>query len=509
MDSQKSRSKSFLSNTLASVLLQLVTLITGLITPRTIIAVYGSSVNGLVSSLSSFISYISLVEAGIGSAAVYALYKPLSENDNHGISVIVSAAKRFYYKSGWIFVFLIAVLAFLYPLVVDCEGLSNIQVAILVFSLGASGFLDFFTLAKYRALLTASQRNWVIQLASCIYKILNAIVIVALANAGVEVEIVYIVAILPVIVRTLILTLYARKVFPEVDYNAEEGKTYKLDQRWDAFLLQVLGAVHTGWPTISATFILQDLSMVSVFSVYRSVATNVQNICAAFSNGTQASFGDVIARGETETLKRAYREFQILVYSLSAVVCGISFVAIQPFVDLYTADIADVSYYYPLIGFLVILDVLLYHLKTPQGLLVISAGHYRQTRVQVIMQTLILIVCSIIFGLMWGVEGIMLGSILANIYRDIDLAFYIPKNVTHTKVSETFGYMLLTVVECAITVLPFALLQPTCSGWLDWILLCVVVGVWGILVCLLGTYIFAREQFMGLWQRVKNMVKHS
>ena len=54
-----------MSNTFWSLLLQVVTLAVGFIVPQVIIKVYGSETNGLVSSLTQFVGYISLVEAGI------------------------------------------------------------------------------------------------------------------------------------------------------------------------------------------------------------------------------------------------------------------------------------------------------------------------------------------------------------------------------------------------------------------------------------------------------------
>ena len=501
------RTRSFLGNSTASLVLMLVSLAVGFLVPRTIIACYGSSVNGLVTSLTQFISYISLVEAGISAAAVFALYLPLARGDARQVDLIVSAARRFYFKSGFIFVALVALLAVAYPLFVDCEGLSGTQVAVLVFSLGATGFLDFFTLAKYRVLLTASQRNWAIQYATVLYKILHAVVIVSLAHAGVAVEAVYVAAVLPIVVRSVVLALYTRHLFPDVDFTADGARDFELDQRWDAFYLQVLGAVQGGAPTIIATFVLGDLSMVSVFAVYLLVANGVQQLCSVFTNGTQASFGDVIARGEAETLKRTFRELEVLVYGLSALVCAIALVAIEPFITLYVGDVADVGYNHPLIGFLAILNVLLYHLKTPQGLLVIAAGKYRETRVQTTVQALILVVFGSVFGLVWGVPGILAGACLSNIYRSIDLAVFIPRHVTGTRVSETFLFMAASVLECALIVAPFALLSPSCAGWPSWLGLCAGVSAWGLVVVAGGTWLFHRSQFRGLLARARRLFR--
>ena len=45
--------------------LQVVTVISGFIIPKIILTNFGSSVNGLVSSLNQFLSYITLIEGGI------------------------------------------------------------------------------------------------------------------------------------------------------------------------------------------------------------------------------------------------------------------------------------------------------------------------------------------------------------------------------------------------------------------------------------------------------------
>lgn len=57
------RSKKALKNIISSLLLQLVTVICGLILPRAIIGKYGSNVNGLISSITQFLTYITLLES--------------------------------------------------------------------------------------------------------------------------------------------------------------------------------------------------------------------------------------------------------------------------------------------------------------------------------------------------------------------------------------------------------------------------------------------------------------
>lgn len=64
-----------------------------------------------------------------------------------------------------------------YPFITDSTVLDQTSIFALVLVLGVNGSLEFFTLAKYRALLTADQRTYVISLASIVYTVLNTIIV--------------------------------------------------------------------------------------------------------------------------------------------------------------------------------------------------------------------------------------------------------------------------------------------------------------------------------------------
>ena len=68
---------------------QLLVLLIGLVLPRIIMMSYGSEVNGLFNSVNQVFSYIALLEAGIGTATIQALYKPLVNRDRNEISSIL------------------------------------------------------------------------------------------------------------------------------------------------------------------------------------------------------------------------------------------------------------------------------------------------------------------------------------------------------------------------------------------------------------------------------------
>ena len=62
------RMKSLKFNTLSTLLLEIVTLISGLIMPRLILSFFGSTSNGLVSSITQFLGFSTILRAGLGGA---------------------------------------------------------------------------------------------------------------------------------------------------------------------------------------------------------------------------------------------------------------------------------------------------------------------------------------------------------------------------------------------------------------------------------------------------------
>jgi hypothetical protein len=498
------RTKSFMYNSVSTAIMQIITMIVGLITPRIMLQFYGSEINGLVSSISQFIGYFSLVEAGLSGAAIYALYKPLADNDHKAINGVVSAARKFYIQSGYIFSSLILGMAILYPMLVKTDALTPINVGLLVMVIGVSGALEFFTLAKYRVLLSADQRIYVISLASTLSIIFNAIIIVVLARFRVNIVVLKTVGLTSIFARSFILYIYVKNRYKYINY-AETPNHEALNKRWSAFYLQILSTIHVGTPVVLAT-IFTSLKMVSVYSIFNMVIGAINGILSVFTSGLAASFGNLIVSKEQNILQQAYKEFEFAYYSLIAVVYSITMVTIMPFIRIYTKGVIDINYDIPLLGFFFVLNGLLYNLKTPQGMLVVSAGLYKETRLQTTIQGGIAVVGGIVFAPFWGLYGILVGSILSNLYRDIDLLFFIPHNVTKLRVRYTFYRQCRIIVSAAIIWLPFYFINPQIANVGEWFLFAIIVGIYSVAVLVIMGFLFDRNEMKNIFKRVLPMI---
>ena len=137
------RKKKMFLNIGSELILQLVTIINGFVLPKFIIMAFGSSVNGLVYSVSKFIGYVLIFNSGMDNIVKAALYKPLVNNDNKKISEILKSSSRFFKKFAIIICVYIFLLIIFYPLIID-DNFSFLYIASLIVIIGFSSFLQSY-----------------------------------------------------------------------------------------------------------------------------------------------------------------------------------------------------------------------------------------------------------------------------------------------------------------------------------------------------------------------------
>lgn len=502
------RTTKFLKNAIGSAIYQIVNAVCGMITPHIMLKAYGSSVNGLVSSITQFLSFLAIVEAGLALAAQQSLYKPLAEKDNDRISSIVTAAKTAYNQVGGIFTLLTIVLAFLYPVFSGNEEMSYWTIVALVFVLSMNYVLSFFVVSKYQVLFQADQKVYVISLAKTAARIINTLCIIFLASPNVPILLLRIIVSSSVLVQALIIGIYAKRNYKNINYNHPNPDKSALGQRWDALYLQILGSITASAPVIILT-VVSTLEEVSVYSIYNMVFAALMGVLGIFINGINASFGTLLYSKERERTKAVYAEFENAYYLLISIIYTVTLIMIVPFVRIYTDGITDTNYLLPGLGIVFTANSFLYNLKTPQGMMVQAAGLFRKTRTQNTIQALILLIFGLVLGYFWGIYGVLLASILSNGYRCVDLFIFIPKQVTHDSPFSSFkraGIMIMTSIALYLCA-DYVLKKIEISNVMSWIICAAIVFVFVTIIYLWIDFIFERKYFRAVVFRLKALLR--
>ena len=146
--------KNGIKNITWGILAQIITIGLGIFIPRLVLVNLGSEANGLLNSVSSILAYMALLEAGIGTATLQSLYKPLGNSDRESVNRIMSATHHFYRRTGFVYLLIVIALSIGYTAIIDAN-LSKISIFLVVLLSGLSGVLSYFFQGKYRILLSA------------------------------------------------------------------------------------------------------------------------------------------------------------------------------------------------------------------------------------------------------------------------------------------------------------------------------------------------------------------
>lgn len=484
------RRKKLLLNTSTSLIYQIVTVVCGLVIPRIFIQYYGSAINGLVSSISQFLSFITLLELGVGSVVQSALYKPLAQKNTAEISKIIISAEKFFKRIAYIFVCYIVLLVLFYPIIVNNKfGWAFTAVLIAVISI--STFAQYYFGITYQMLLNADQRAYIQFSTQTILLLLNALATIVLAYIGVDVIILKLVSSLIFLLRPIVFTAYAKKYYHidrSIKYDEEPIK-----QKWNG-LAQHLASVVLNSTDVVILTLFSTLENVSIYYVYHAVVNGVKTLITTVTNSVQATIGDMIARNEQKTLDRFFTFFEWLVHTLVTFLFTCTGLLILPFIKVYVSNISDVNYYLPIFAIIITLAQASYCLRLPYNIVVLAAGHYKQTQASAIIEASINIVLSIILVIKFGLVGVAIGTFVAMCYRTIYFAIYLKKNILKRKLIYFVKHMIVDIISVILMVVSTFWISMTNVTLLAWFMLAIkVFMICFVIVCFVNLLIYHKQ----------------
>lgn len=503
------RSDKAFKNMLSNIILQLVTAAVGIILPRLFIGVYGSEVNGLISSISQFITYMGLVEAGIGSAAIVSLYKPLADKNTQKINGVLSGAKLFYIKSGLFFVGLVLALVIFYPLLTTTT-LPHSMVRLMIIILAGSGMVDYFLLGKYRVLLMADQHNYIITSVQTFGTILNAIVSVILIQMHASALLVKLVATTVYALRFLILFFYCRKHYDYLNFKAEPDRK-AFAQRWSVLIHQITGLIVNNTHIIIMTLCLgaSALKEVSVYGVYNMIAYTLFSLMNSFSTGLTSGFGEIISKKEHSALYKSFSNYEYMYFIIQSICYCCMAVLLLPFISVYSKEFADAAdYYRPTIAVLFTLLGYLQTIRVPAGTIIIAAGHYRETRGRAIIESALNLAVALALVYPLGMSGVLIGSVVSYAWRSADMIFYNSRHLVANSLKRSLSRILRNLIAAGLFIAVGLYLVPSVmdSFW-TWVLYAAATGVSAVILFAGINLLFEKNEFIMLMTRLKNVLK--
>lgn len=495
------RKKKMMLNSASSIIYQIITIISGFILPRYLLVYYGSEVNGLVSSITQFLGFISLAECGVGAVVQSTLYKPLASRDIESISKIVISSERFFRRIAYVLLGYVAILMALYPFITT-TSFDYYFTLTLILVISISSFAQYYIGMTYKLLLNADQLGFIQYTIHAVALVINTVSCIALMKFGASVHVVKLTTTLIFVIQPILLSLIAKRRY-KIDYTIKLIDE-PIKQKWNGLAQHIATVVLENTDTVVLT-LLSTLQNISVYAVYHLVVNGVKQIVVSTTNGMQAMLGNMLAKNEIKELTRSFGNIEWLLHTLVTFVFSVTAVLIVPFVSVYTVGITDAEYIVPTFAYLITLAQASYCLRLPYNIMVLAAGHYKQTQWSAIIEAIINVVISVILVFRFGLIGVALGTLAAMAYRTVYLANYLRKNILQRKLLHFIKHLIVDAVAVLIL---FAVVSafPTFYAmhqinYFSWFVLAIKVSLTAVGVQIIVNILFYGKKLKRLFAR--------
>lgn len=476
-------------NMLTMAIYQLTTAIFGFLLPNLILSGYGAELHGYTSTVTSIMSYIALLNAGLASAAIQSLYKPLADNDQDRINEVLNAVNKFYVRTGMLYTIAVVGVAFILPFVISNQ-LPTFEVISLMIVIGASSTLECYIYSKYRVFLQADRKLYIVSRVDLLFYLVRIISQILVIYLGLHIVIVMAIPCIIVVFRMIMLSYYCKKHYNYLSKKVKPDMT-ALSKRWSAMLHQIAGIVVYNTDVTILT-IFTNLIQVSIYSVYNLVFSHIYTLLTnIFSTGTVATFGKLIALGNKEEVIKKFRSYEFVYYNVVAFIYSTAVIMILPFVKLYTITKVDIEYVDVNLAVLFIVIGIMNNLRVPCGTLINAAGHFKQTQWRAILEAIINITVSLSLVNILGVYGLLIGTICSFSYRTVDIICYSHKHILNLSLKHTVLRIMKTLVIIVLGVIIGSVISiPEINSWINWVIAASLIALINIIIMIVINFIF-------------------
>ena len=369
-------------------------------------------INGLFSNI---LSMLNLAELGIGSAMVYALYKPCADNDTEQIKELMFLYKKLYSFIG-IMVFLlgISLIPFLNFFIDDVpDHLGNISLFYMLYIINTSASY-FFTYK--RSLIICFQEQYISTITSFVKNIfiflLQSFVLVITKNYYFYL----IVQIVLTILENIYISKLADKKYPYLKeksgYPAKE-KIHTIKKNVMAMSLHKIGGVVVNGTDNLIITKFVSLTATGLFSNYSIVLAAITSMISQIFFALTASVGNLVAYNNSSNIYRVFKRIYFANFMIYFFI-GVNLICLfNDFIELWLGEgyILNLN-----VIFCIVFSFVTNGMRRTVLTFKDAYGLFWNDRFKPLIEVFINLCLSIPLTIKFGIAGTFLGTIVTNLF---------------------------------------------------------------------------------------------
>lgn len=412
-----------LRNSGIAILFQIILLALSFWSRTIFIKTLGAEYLGMYGLFSNILAILSLIELGLGTALTYTLYKPMTQRKYNKIVAYLFMFRRIYLGiAGAMIIAGLILVMFLDYLIFDSSySLFSIKLYFLVYLL--SVVATYFFVYK-STVFVVDQKEYIVSvriMGFTIIKYLLEIAILLLTNSFM---LYLFVSLFTNVSGNIAVSMKANKMYPEIFRELKiNGKfhwkneiaTHELDsfkKNIGAMMYHRIGNVVVNGTDNLLISKMLGLYAVGLYSNYILIVNALNTLVGILYNSLNGSIGNLVATESVEKKVDVYKKILFSNYWMASNVGFAIVVLINPFIKIWVGGEFVLSSITVLI--IALNSFLLIARKTP---LVFrnAMGLFQQDKIKPIVEAILNLIFSIILGMKFGLNGIILGTTISTL----------------------------------------------------------------------------------------------
>ncbi|MTM25234.1 hypothetical protein GMA96_13795, partial [Turicibacter sanguinis] len=328
------RTKHSFFNMLATTIPNLILPILGFVKFSLFSSIYGSSINGLYSTLLQIMAVLNLVEGGFGMAFQQILYKPLADKNHKKVTELYNGAVYLFRWMGIIILVLGTIIGIVSPLFISkADPIPSGTIYLIYFLLLIPVVISYFLMGP-NIVVQSDQQYYKINIGIQFITFIRSVLVVVLALLKVDLAIVLLVDGLLTIATYVYSRQKSLKLYPYLKNNHEERDLSALENTKHVFAHKISGVVLSNTdPILLSVFVAT--SVTNIYNAYNLICSSLQKILFSIVQAPIDSFGNLFSNENEEHKYATFLEYTNFAFFLSSVICSILFVVMRDFMMLW------------------------------------------------------------------------------------------------------------------------------------------------------------------------------
>lgn len=503
------RTKNATRNIVFGVILKVYQILIPFLMRTAMIYLMGVQYLGLDSLFKSLLQVLNLAELGVGTAMVFSMYKPITEDDTETICALMKLYRLYYRIIGTVIAVVGGILTPFIPHLIHGSVPHGINIYVLYLLNLSATVLTYWLFAYKNSIFQAYQRidvpSKVTLLTNTIQYGLQFFVLWAFHNY----YLFLIVLLLTQALNNILTAIIATKMYPQYKPVGEISKTEiaKINHRIRDLFTSKVGAVIVNSADTLVISAFLGLTMLAIYQNYFYILTAITGILMVAFQACTAGIGNSLIVETKEKNFNDLKKFTLFICWISAFCACCMLTVYQPFMKLWVGPklLLPYSAVVCLVIYFVIMEV-----NTLLNTYKDAGGIWHEDRFRPLVTALTNLGLNLVMVQFWGIYGVLLSTVLSAVFVGMPWLFYNLFTTLFEK-SQFKSYLFMVIKYLGLTTISAIISIWLCSYIHMHLILTVIVAiVVSTIVSNLIYFISLRKtpEFYGCMVLVDNMTKN-